>query len=134
MKRVLLLLLIPFILFANEPINECVTDVYFANGIMNTELDAYKSLGLIEDEILHKFYNGDKSKMLKRHNFDTAYNKSYGMAPDLFESFLQKVDDSYVVAALWSGFKVWVGQRLRNNLLTSITRKSLCAHFYMSFY
>jgi len=132
MKRVLFLLLIPFIAFANTGfINECVTDVYFANGIMNSKKDARDSLKLIKDEIQATFYNDDEAEMLKHHNFDTAYNESYGMASDLFKSFLQKVDDSYVVAALWSGFKVWVGQRLRNNLLTLITRKSLCAHFYM---
>ena len=87
----LLLLLIPFILLAKAPIDERVTDIYFANGIMNSKKDARASLKLVEDEVLLSLYNGDKLEMEKHHNFDTAYNESYGMGLDLFESFLQVV-------------------------------------------
>lgn len=96
MKKILFLLLIPFILLANThiPIDERVTDIYFANGIMNSKKDARASLKLIEDEVLLKLYSGDKLEMEKHHNFDTAYNESYGMGLDLFESFLQVIAQS----------------------------------------
>ena len=44
MKNIALLLIIPFILLANNriPIDEMVTDICFANGIMNEKEDADK--------------------------------------------------------------------------------------------
>jgi hypothetical protein len=33
-------------------------------------------------------------QMEKHHNFDTAYNETVGMSYDLFESFLQYVEQS----------------------------------------
>ncbi len=109
MKKILLLLLAPLILLANThiPIDERITDIYFANGIMNSKEDTYSSLKLIKNELARVKYNGDKLEMEKYHNFDTAYNESYGMGLDLFESFLQIVDLSPDSKNIWSIFKAF---------------------------
>jgi len=108
MKKIVLLLLTSFILSANNhiPIDERVTDIYFANGIMNEKEDAENSLDLIRKNIQAKLYK-DKAEMLQNHNFDTAYNESYGMGLDLFESFLQIVDLSPGSKNIWSIFKAF---------------------------
>jgi len=114
MKKILLLLLAPFILLAstNILIDERITDIYFANGIMNSEADAEASLRLIKNELARVKYNNDKAEMLKHHNFDTAYNESYGMSADIFESFLQVISQSPTSQSIWSAFKNYVGHRL----------------------
>jgi len=122
MKKILLLLLAPLILLANAhiPIDERVTDVYFANGIMNSQDDADDSLDLIKKEIQIELYKNDIDEMKKYHNFDTAYNKSYGMGLDLFESFLQVIAQSSTANSLWSAFKAYVGNKTKVDFIDLI--------------
>ncbi|MCF6330793.1 MAG: hypothetical protein L3I99_04520 [Sulfurimonas sp.] len=42
--------------------------------------------------------------------FDYAYNSTHGITADLFESLLQKADESSVVFSIWNGFKVLIGR------------------------
>ena len=66
MSKIVLLLLLPLVLLADtQSIDERQTDIYFANGIMNSRGDALKSLGLIYDEMARVIYGGDKIKMDK---------------------------------------------------------------------
>ena len=122
MKKTLLLFLIPFILLANPnvPIDEPITDIYFANGIMNSEADAEVSLRLIKNKLARVKYSGDKVEIILHHNFDTAYNESYGFTADIFESFLQIIAQSPTATSLWSAFKTYVGSKTKIDFIDLI--------------
>lgn len=86
----LLLILSSTYLHANDTaINECKSDIYFANGIMTDEGNATKNRDLIRDNLLIEQYNGDLSKINKELNFKTAYNNTYGFSGDIYEAYLQ---------------------------------------------
>ena len=62
----LLLVLSTTYLHANDiAINECKSDIYFANGIMTDEGNATKNLDLIWKKVLAEQYGGNLSKMEK---------------------------------------------------------------------
>ena len=116
--KILTFLLVSFftLLADNIPsINEYQTDIYFANGIMNNKKDASNSLNILKTELLLNRYNGNRIEMDKHHNFDTAYNTSYGLSEDLFESFLQKTEDDPLLYITWNTFKIWVGTRIKRS-------------------
>ena len=94
MKKLLFLLLIwLYPLLGFGAINECLTDVYYANGMQVDEGNATASTTLLERTIRRKFYNGSEEKMYKDiGKVEEAYNSTHGLFPDLFESFMQKVD------------------------------------------
>ena len=76
---------------AEEKINECMSDIYFANGINTSKKDARKQLDeLIYKQVLKSKFNLDEEKMTKTVNFKLAYNNTMGIAFDLLESYNQK--------------------------------------------
>jgi len=89
MKKLLLLFVLlfnPLIAFAE--INECKTDVYFANGILTKQQSAIDNALLLEDAIKQKF--GIAYYTQKIGKVDYAYNQTQGFLPDGIETFLQK--------------------------------------------
>jgi len=72
-------------------INECMNDIYFANGINTTRQDAQRQLKhLLKEEVKKNIFNGNSSKMKKTVNFKLAYNNTLGVAFDLLEAYQQK--------------------------------------------
>lgn len=94
MKKVLFILLIwLYPLFSFSAINECLTDVYFGNGIKTNEKNATANTLLLEKAIKNEFYNG-KSVEMDKHigKVKEAYNETHSMGlGDLFESLFQKL-------------------------------------------
>lgn len=92
MKKIFLLLIL-LVSVAFSAIDECKTDVYFANGILTGPADAQFNTGLLEEEIKQKFgidyYNKHIGKV------DYAYNHTYGQIPDLAESLNQILNETY---------------------------------------
>jgi hypothetical protein len=99
MKKILLILtfLFPIHLYAQDIIiDERITDIYYANGIMTTERDAYISLDLIRNATLQDIYNNNLSERKRETNFDLLYNETYNMFWDKLETFKQKkMDDRW---------------------------------------
>ena len=81
--------------------HEVGTVVVFGNGIMNTENDADRSLKRTE-ELLHATLPPEEFDKLE---FNLAYNKSYGMLSDLYESLKQRIGQDNVVVSFWR----WLG-------------------------
>ncbi|MBD3789253.1 MAG: hypothetical protein IE885_02610 [Campylobacterales bacterium] len=91
----LLLTLSTIYLYANDvAINECKSDVYFANGIRTTAEDADSNQKLIWKKVLAEQYGSNLSKMEKELNFKTAYNNTYGFSGDIYEAYLQLASES----------------------------------------
>ena len=76
--------------FAFSAVDECKTDVYFANGILTKEGDAEDNAKLLEKAIIKKFgldyYYKDIGKV------DYAYNQTVGKKLGLWESAYQILD------------------------------------------
>ncbi len=76
---------------AEENINECMNDIYFANGINTTQEDAkYQLENIIYIQVLKGSFNSDEEKMNKTVDFKLAYNNTMGIAFDLLEAYGQK--------------------------------------------
>jgi len=73
-------------LYALE-VNECNSDVYFANGINTDEITAKKSRDKISKKTKISFPEAYKYVA----NWKVSYNHTHGIGIDLYESFLQKI-------------------------------------------
>ena len=74
-------------------IDECKTDVYFANGILTDRIDAVQNMILLEKSIRKDIYGNNEDEMYKHiGEVGYAYNHTYGQVPDLLESMLQKLE------------------------------------------
>jgi len=72
---------------AYAEINECLNDVYFANGIDTDDKSAYRALS----EINASFKTHNPTAYQSIATWDTVYNHTYGIGIDLYESMLQKI-------------------------------------------
>ena len=95
MKKFLILVIfsILFSTFAQGEgeINECMSDIYFANGINTSKKDAKIQLDdLIEPQVSKNIFNSDDEKMNQTVSYKLAYNNTPGIAFDLLESYGQK--------------------------------------------
>ncbi len=106
MKRLLLILILAFTVSEAKP---CMTDIYFGNGVWNTEKQAKYSRKILRKFMLHKAVTRlDPQKEGVDYVFKYAYNPSYGKREDLIETFWQlkesgQISDGYfgaVYAAL----------------------------------
>jgi hypothetical protein len=89
MKKLALIfftLIYPLIVFAN--INECKTDVYFANGILTKESQAESNAKLLRTSIIEKF--GINYYIQTIGKVDYAYNETHGGLSDGIETVYQK--------------------------------------------
>jgi len=107
MKKLLLLILAWFYpIFSFGSINECLTDVYFGNGILTDEGNATSNTHLLEVSIIRDVYNGNLNEY-KKHigKVKEAYNSTHlGGLHDLIESLYQKLSlTDYLdkLAKLW---------------------------------
>ncbi len=82
---------------------ETKTLIVFGNGIMNSEPEADRSKNRLQ-ELLQATLTPDEFKRLE---FAIAYNQSYGLLRDLYESLKQKLGADNVVTSFWR----WLGGR-----------------------
>jgi len=91
MKRLFIILIVwlyPVLSFGS--INECLTDVYFGNGILTDEGNATANTLLLQKSIKDQIFHGSTSEM-KKHigKVKEAYNSTHlGGLHDLIESLL----------------------------------------------
>ena len=103
MKKLLFLLFVWLLpLFAFGSVNECLTDVYFANGILTDEGNATANTILlkraIQRDVYHlniKDYNKNIGDVYK------AYNSTHGSYWDIIESAAQKWGFQWLKDKLW---------------------------------
>ena len=97
MKKLLFILLVwLYPLFSFGAINEYLTDVYFANGILTDEGNATANTIILKRAIQKDTYNLN----IKAYNEDIgdvfrAYNHTYTQFPDFGESFYQILNATY---------------------------------------
>ena len=96
MMKIIFALLLS-ISFLSAEINECLSDVYFANGIDTSEDDAKLAIEDINNSIRIKYPNSYKYVA----NWKVSYNHTHGKGIDLYESFLQKIDESMTTMITW---------------------------------
>ena len=91
MKKLFLLLIIlvfPNVLFSS--VDECKTDVYFANGILTTPRQASDNAILLDETIKQNIYVGNLQKYNKQiGKVDYAYNSTDTATRDMYEAYLQ---------------------------------------------
>ncbi len=71
------------------PVNECKTDVYFGNGVWNTEKSADISRQELDNIIKDEIIKGDPALQAKYEKVKLAYNWSADKNYDLVETFYQ---------------------------------------------
>jgi len=87
MKKILLILILTVISLQAKP---CMTDIYFGNGVWNTEKDAIYSKRALRNFMLYRAnIRLDINKEGIDYNFKHAYNPSYGTIDDLIETYWQ---------------------------------------------
>ena len=147
MKELLFLLLVwiyPIVSFS--AINECLTDVYFANGILTKEEDAqYNAEKVLKPAILEKKYGGNIEEFNKHiGEVGYSYNETHGEGWDYLETALQKLDWDWLLSrfspshdadveaqvtkyksSIINGHKVLVVAHSQGNLFTLDAYKSL---------
>jgi len=95
MKKLLLLFLVwvyPVVGFS--AIDECKTDIYYANGIMTKDTDAqYVAERILEPTILKERFNDDEVEMYEHiGEVGYSYNQTNGFFFDGMETYFQKLD------------------------------------------
>ena len=90
MRNIVLLLLFCITLLSAE-VNECKSDVYFANGIDTSKRQAYKAKDALKVEF--KTFSPESYKSVAE--WKVNYNHTHGIGIDLYESFLQKIYEDY---------------------------------------
>jgi len=104
MKRILFILLVwlyPIFSFG-ATINECLTDVYFGNGILTDEGNATANTLLLEESIRIELYDDNEEKMYKHiGKVKDAYNSTHGTYWDIIESAAQKWGMQWLKDKLW---------------------------------
>ena len=103
MRKILFLLLLwLYPIFSFGAVNECLTDVYFANGILTNEKNATVNTLLLERSIRKKFYGGSEDKMYKYiGKVKEAYNSTHGTYWDFIESAAEKWGMQWLKDKLW---------------------------------
>ena len=96
MKSLIKLTLIVSLFFGTlyaKNINECKTDIYFANGILTVEEDARSNaMDVLEPAIRKELYTSEIEMYKDIGKVDYAYNQTVGEKLDLWESTYQILD------------------------------------------
>lgn len=101
MKKIVLFLIFGLISLYAKP---CMTDIYFGNGVWNTEKEAIYSKNALRNFMLFDANTPlDIQKEGETYNFKHAYNPSRGTVDDLIETFYQlkesgQITDGYFLA------------------------------------
>jgi len=87
MKKIILFItLLTGMLFAKP----CITDIYFGNGVWNSEKDAIENRNTLRKFMLYRAnIRLDPNKEIVDYQFKYAHNPSYGKIDDLIETFWQ---------------------------------------------
>ena len=104
MKRIFIVLLLwVYPLFIFGSINECLTDVYFGNGILTDEGNATANTILLKRAIQKDIFKLEYSEY-KKHigKVKEAYNSTHGMPMDLAESLNQILNATFGKPTLFS--------------------------------
>ncbi|MDR0579009.1 MAG: cadherin domain-containing protein [Campylobacteraceae bacterium] len=129
MKKLFLILtflFIPFYLNAQTiVIDERINDIYFANGIMNTEEDAWKSSSLLEKATLKDIYNGDIVSMKRETDFKLLYNHTYGLYADKLEAFNQKKAEHKYFWIVMEAFISIAGKTTKASIFTDAAKDEI---------
>jgi hypothetical protein len=77
--------------FSNSEVNECITDIWFGNGVWNTNLQAMQGKRKLSDKILYHVYHDNFDAMKEHHGkkIYLAYNFHADKMFDLMETFYQ---------------------------------------------
>jgi hypothetical protein len=101
MKKLLLIIVfifsVPIAAQVKTLIDECKSDIFFANGILTAKKEAERHKYRVYKNIQDTIYNGDEIEMLNHHGFKLAYNFSFkekfgeaaGAVLDIMESYEQ---------------------------------------------
>uniref|UniRef100_UPI0025E15FE1 hypothetical protein n=1 Tax=Sulfurovum sp. TaxID=1969726 RepID=UPI0025E15FE1 len=101
MKRFLWIFIVLFPVFGTASINECLSDVYFANGVLTNEGNASANTDLLRKTILFDTYQGDFDKFSKQiGKVKEAYNSTHGPL-DFLESLEQKLGIDNLIDFFW---------------------------------
>lgn len=101
MKKIVLFLIFGLISLYAKP---CMTDIYFGNGVWNTEKEAINSKRALKRFMQYQAVTQlDPQKEGETYRFGHAYNPSRGTVDDLIETFWQlkesgQITDGYFLA------------------------------------
>ncbi|WP_345971850.1 SBBP repeat-containing protein [Sulfurimonas diazotrophicus] len=87
MKQIATFIFISIFTFLQAGINECKSDVYFANGINTSKKKAEKSIKQIEEKF--KMHSSEAYQTIA--DWKVSYNHTFGIGIDLYESMIQKI-------------------------------------------
>lgn len=90
-----------------ENIDECKTDIYFANGVGAVSKDASFNQG---EEEISKYIISTPSIQDFIGKYDLAFNTGHGVALDFFEAWLQYTDENPSANFGWEAFKTAIGR------------------------
>lgn len=96
MKRIFLWAIL-LITFSCAEINEYKSDVYFANGINTKPSDADEAIR----EITHSFKLSNPDSFNSIQKWTVSLNNTHGVGIDLYEAFLQKIDETLTWSVMW---------------------------------
>ena len=88
MKRLLLIIAL-LNGISHAVVNECKSDVYFANGIDTSKKAANESARQLSKKF--KLYNPESYKSVAK--WKVNYNHTHSICIDLYESMLQKINE-----------------------------------------
>ena len=101
MKKILLIVLFNFTLFANT--SSCMLDVYFGNGVWNS----YKEAEASKNELRTFIQNNNPSRFAIKdedvtYSLKNAYNHTYGTSIDLIETHWQLYESGQISEGYFS--------------------------------
>jgi hypothetical protein len=70
-------------------INECKTDIWFGNGVWNSQDGAEENRYALEELVLREVYSSNENAMYQKHDFKLAYNWGQGAMTDVLETYYQ---------------------------------------------
>jgi len=108
-KIILLSSLVFSYLLSNTNINECKSDLYYANGIMIKDSEN-KAREIWEEKVVEIFSN-NQEVFNKLGKISVSYNASQGFLDDLFESFEQVMSNEWGWNAFSGYFRTYLEQK-----------------------
>ena len=101
MKIFLWVFIALFPVFGTATVNEGISDVYFANGVLTNEGNALANTEVLRKTILFDTYQGDYEKFSKEiGKVKEAYNSTHGPL-DFLESLVQKLGIDGMIDFFW---------------------------------
>jgi len=104
MKKILFILILTINSLYAKP---CMTDIYFGNGVWNTDEQAIEGKTALR-KLMHRAYNArlDRQEEGITYTFRHAYNPSHGTTDDLIETFYQLKESGQITGGYFFGVYV----------------------------